>query len=287
MMHALTRWASRTAVGLLVFLVSACGSGAPEATPTPVDPRALLERAAREIQAVDSLRFKLQLTGAPAFIDTANIISFVAADGSYAAPDRVQARVSAAVLGVPGQIDVVAAGDDQYYRHILLTGNRWIAEPFSPGFNADRLIRADDGIRRALESLRDVVLVGREDLFGTPVYHISGQASVIDISAVTVGLIRGTGDALASIYIHAETGRVERMVLIQPETASEQHPEPTTWTMELFDYNDPGIVIEVPAVEAEPGTESDTSRAPFALSDVPGALRATAPMPTAEATRQP
>src|SRR5699024_10302059 len=143
-----------------------------------------------------------QLTGAPAFIDDSGIISFVSADGTYLAPDRVQAKVSAAVLGVPGQIDVVAVGDEQFYKHIVLTGNRWLNEQFSPGFNAEQLIRSDDGIKRALRSLTGIVYNGVEDLFGTSVHHIHGDAPVADISAVTVGLIRGEGQASADIYVN-------------------------------------------------------------------------------------
>lgn len=242
---------------MILGALTACGGNSkPEAA--PADARVLLEQAAEGLGEVDSLHFKLQLTGAPAFIDNSNIISFVSADGSYVAPDRVQAKVSAAVLGVPGQIDVVAVGDEQFYKHIVLTGNRWLNQQFSPGFNADQLIRSDDGIKRALRSLTDIIYNGIEDLYGVSVHHIHGNAPVADISAVTVGLIRGEGQATADIYLNVDTGRVERFVLVQPETATRQNPEPTTWTMELFDYNAPDISIaapqvETPEVDATPG----------------------------------
>jgi hypothetical protein len=268
-MHNLSQ-ARYLLIGLILALVAACGGNATEA-PLP-DPRALLDAAAKAIQQVKTVRFKLQLTGAPAFIDTNKIISFVSADGSYIAPDRVGAKVSAAVMGVPGQIEIVAVGDDQYYKHIVLTGNRWLKKQFSPGFNADKLIRSDQGIRRAIETLKGIKMVGREDLFGTPVYHISGQASIVDISAVTVGLIRGTADAQVDVYLDVNGTNVERIVLVQPETVSAEYPDPTTWTMELFNYNDPSITIEVPQVE----TPVPTNPA--------GGLPAIA---TAEATQQP
>lgn len=252
---------------MMAVALAACG-GPAAPSPTPVDARAMLEQAAVGLGEVQTLRFKLQLTGAPAFIDDSGIISFVSADGSYVAPDRVEAKVSAAVLGVPGQIDVVAVGDEQYYKHIVLTGNRWLNEQFSPGFNADTLIRSDDGIKRALRSLSDVEYLGLEDLFGVQAHHIRGNAPVADISAVTVGLIRGEGLALAEIYLNADTGRVERFVMVQPETASEQEPEPTTWTMELFDYDNPDISIATPEV-ATPDAAS-TDAAPGLTPGVPG-----------------
>jgi hypothetical protein len=256
---------SQAAIILVCLMLAAC-SGAPAATPTPPpDPRALLSAAAAGIQAVSALRFKLQLTGAPAFIDDANLISFNSADGVYVAPDKVSARVSAAVGGVAGQIDIVAVGNEQYMKHILLTANRWLNMQFSPGFNADQLIRGELGIKYALNALTDLTYNGVVDLFGTRVHHISGKASVADISAVTVNLIRGTGIANAEIYINAANGRVERIVLVQPETANAQQPEPTTWTMELFDYDDRSISVEVPQAERLPTVTPSVLGAPDAL----------------------
>lgn len=246
----------------LMLLVTGCGGGA-ATTPTPQstpDPLILLQKAAQDIQNVTSLRFKLQLTGAPAFIDTAKIISFVSADGGYTAPDKVGAKVSAAVSGVPGQIDIVAIGDLQYFKHIVLTGNRWLQQDFSPGFNADKLIRGEEGLKKALNSMRSVTLEGVEDLFGVQVYKVSGVASVAEISAVTAGLIQGTGDATATIYVRVDNGQVERMVLVQPETVTERYPDPTTWTMELFNYNDPGVTVEAPTDAATVDTPTPISK---------------------------
>jgi len=273
-MHSL-----RVALVLMCFMLVACSAPAASPTPPP-DPRTLLSAAAADIQAVSALRFKLQLTGAPAFIDDANLISFSSADGVYVAPDKVSARVSAAVAGVAGQIDIVAVGNDQYMKHILLTANRWLNMQFSPGFNADQLIRGDLGIKYALNALTDLTYHGVVDLFGTQVHHISGKASVADISAVTVNLIRGTGTANADIYINVANGRVERIVLVQPETATDQHPEPTTWIMELFDYDDRSISVEVPQVESVPTATPSALSAPDALPTLPSRA-------TPEATQAP
>lgn len=258
----------RVALVLIWFMLAACGAPAASPTPPP-DPRALLSAAAADIQAVSALRFKLQLTGAPAFIDDANLIAFSSADGVYVAPDKVSARVNAAVGGVAGQIDIVAVGEQQYMKHILLTANRWLNMQFSPGFNADQLIRGELGIKYALNALTDLTYRGEVDLFGVRVHHISGTASVADISAVTVNLIRGTGVANADIYLNVANGRVERIVLVQPETVSEQHPEPTTWIMELFDYDDRSISVEVPQAESAPTVTPSLLGAPDALPTLP------------------
>ncbi len=123
---------------------------------------------------------------------------------------------------------------------------RWLKIPFAPNFNADTLIRSEKGIKRALKSLQEAKLIGREDLFGTQVYHIRGKAPIADISAITVNLIQGTGDAIVDVYIAVDTKRVDRMVLTQPNTVTAQYPDPTAWTMEVFDYADPSIKVDVP-----------------------------------------
>jgi hypothetical protein len=261
-----------------VGMLSACGGNAATEAPLP-DAVTLFQSAADEIQQIASLRFKLQLTGAPAFVDTANVISFISADGSYAAPDRVAAVVKAEVLGLSSQIDIVAIGDKQYWKHEVLTARKWIDQPFSPGFNADKLIRSEDGIKKALRSMRDVKMVGKIDRFGVQVYHITGKANTADISALTVGLIRGTGEATVDAYMRVDTGRVDTLVLVQPETITPQTPNPTTWTLELFDYAAADIVITPPPDVAATGGSGGL--APGVIPNT-GTVEA-----TAEATAQP
>jgi LppX_LprAFG lipoprotein len=266
-------WATLVVAGFLLILAGCGGNQAASPTPLP-EPKALLDVAAQTIQNARSVRFKLQLTGAPAFIDLNNLISFVSADGAYVSPDKVTGKVSAAVAGISGTIDIVAIGDDQYYKHTILTGNQWLKDAFSPGFNADRLIRGDQGIRKAIDSLKNLQYVGTQDLFGVQVHHIQGTAAVADIQAVTVGLIRGTGEATVDVYLNVETGNLERMTLLQAETATKENPEPTLWTMEFFDYDKPDIVIEVPQQVQIPATPG--------LLGVPGA-----PSTTPAETPQP
>jgi hypothetical protein len=232
-------------ITLFVTLVSACGS-APQATPTLPAPTDLLRKAADDIQSVTSLRFKLQLTGAPAYVDFNNTIAFVSADGAYVEPDRVQAKVVARLLGVPGEVDVVAIGDAQYMRNAILTAGRWLEQQFSPGFNAETLIKSEAGIESAIRAFFEVQMVGRTSLFGVEVYHITGKARAADIDALTVGLIRGA-DVVADIYLNVTTGRVEQVRMVQPETKTETL-EATTWTLEIFDYNATNITIDKPEV---------------------------------------
>ncbi len=266
---------------MLVLLVSACTGGSATPTPAP-DPNALLIKAASDFKALKAVRFKLQLAGAPAYVDDHNTIAFVSAVGSYTEPDRVQAKVVARLLGVPGEVEIVAIGDSQWYRNAVLTGNRWLNQVFSPGFNAAKLIRSDQGIENALKTLKGVELIGAEDLFGVQTWHIRGRATAADIAALTVGLIRGK-DVVADLFINIQTGRVERVVLVQPETKTDQEPLPTTWTVEIYDYNAPDVKIDAPPAATAQAT-ADGSGIGLPTS-IPLALVSPTPLPTIEATQ--
>jgi hypothetical protein len=264
-MLRLVRW--WPALGIIA-LVAACAGTA--ATPTEVplpDPQTLLNKAAAEVRNVKSVKIKLQLTGAPSYVDPpqtpggpGNTIAFVSADGAYQAPDRVQAKVVAKILGLAGEVDVIAIGDDQWMRNKILTADRWIKQIFSPGFNAARLVSSDQGIEAALKALKDVKMVGRENVDGVQMYHITGRASGVDIAALTVGLIRGS-DVLADIYIVVDTGRVDRVTLVQPDTVTEKEPKPTTWQLEIFDYNADVKIVSPEAVATGAATLPATGQA--------------------------
>jgi hypothetical protein len=225
-------------LSMSIIVLSACNT--PTATPTEVplpDARTLLSNAAKEVQNAKSVRIKLQLTGAPSYVDPpGNTIAFVSANGAYQAPDRVRASVVAQIMGLAGEVEVIAIGDDQWMKNKILTADQWVKRIFSPGFNAAKLISSDQGIQSALGALKEVKVVAKENIDGVEMYHIHGDATGSDIAALTVGLIRGS-DVVVDIYVVIDTGRVDRVVMVQPDTITKEQTVPTTWMLEIFDYN--------------------------------------------------
>ena len=70
-MRLARRWAliPPMMVAILVVILAACNP-APQTTPTPPpDPQGLLNKAAQEVQNAKSVHIKLQLTGAPSYVD--------------------------------------------------------------------------------------------------------------------------------------------------------------------------------------------------------------------------
>jgi hypothetical protein len=245
---------------MLVVLLAACTGQATEA-PLP-DAASLLKKAADEVQVVKSFKVKLQVTGAPSYVDpptipggTGNTIAFISADGYYVAPDKVSASVVATIFGIPGKVDVIAVGDNQWMRNQILTAGQWIERIFSPGFNAQTYISSDTGIQAALKAFKDIKVIGRENIDGVQMYHITGKASSADIAVLTFGLIYGS-DVLIDVYIPVDTGRADRIIITQPDTVSDKYPKPTTWTMEMFDYN---ADLDIAAPAAPIATPQSTS----------------------------
>lgn len=258
-------WSNLLIGGLLISLtVAACQ---PNTAPLP-DPKTLITKAATDIKQVNSIRFKLQLTGAPAFVDFNKTIAFVSADGAYLGPDRISAKVVARLLGVPGEVEVIAVGDSQYMKNAVLTAGQWLQQEFSPGFNAERFIRSESGVAKAIEAFYDLKMEGRTSLFGTEVYHITADAKSTDIDALTFGLVRDT-DVKVDIYINTKTERVEQVVLLQPGTKTATE-EDTKWTLDIFDYDAAAITIIEPAV-------ANAQATPAFVPIKPGQLLPTSP----------
>jgi hypothetical protein len=255
-------------VVLVMLLVTGCSAASqPTATPVP-NAEAMLDKAATEIRNAQSFKIKLQVAGAPAYIDavvmpggSTNSIAFVSTDGSYSAPDKVSARVIANLMGIPGKVDIVAIGMDQYINSPLLTAGNWTQQVFSPDFNAEKLIASDTGIAATIKALKGFTVSGPEAVDGTPMYRLKGKATSAEITALTIGLISGK-DVELEIFIAVETGRIDHVVIVQPGTETKTDPQPTTWTLELFDYNVAVTITPPPSVEQAPASTQASSDAP-------------------------
>ncbi len=255
---------------ILVMVLSAC-AGNPTATPAP-DPATLLKTAATEIEHSTSFKIKLQVTGALSYVDPpANRIAFVSANGLYVAPDRLSASVVAKIGTIPGEVDVIAIGNQQWMKNQVLTLGQWVSGIFSPGFNAGNLISSDAGIQSALNSLQDVKYVGVENVDGTDMIHLTAVGNGPQVASLTVGLIRGAVVNM-DVYIVPDTHRVDRVIMVQPDTVSTSEPNPTTWTLEIYDYNAPAQ-IAAPTSGRTP-TALATVRATTAATQSPASTEA-------------
>ena len=255
---------------LLICLVTLLAAGCQQATPeAPPDPLELVTEAAENIREMNTFRMVAEQSGAPYFIETdLGRVNFRRAEAAYVAPSEIQAEVRVLVLGGVAQVvDIFSRGENQWYRNDILTQDRWFNAPFSPGFNPESLIAEEGGFQASLAALIDMTFVGLETLeSGAPVYHVEATASGPDVTALMANLVAMTGIVDVDVYIHREEAVPVRFVIREPESITEDEPEPTTWTIDIFDFNaeieledpatDPSTIELAPPLDLTPADES-------------------------------
>ncbi len=222
----------------LLLVLAACSSDSP--TESPPDPLALVTEAGNNIRAAETFRMEVLSGGAPYAVETdfgANVF-FRQAKAQYVSPETLQGNVRLIVAGIPADVDIFSRGEAQWYRNTVLTGGEWLSQPFAQGFNPQALIADDTGFQAALNSLINLEYVGQANLEDrTAVHHLKGTADGRDISALLAGIIAVEGNAEVDVYIDRELRIPVRFIIRLPETVSETEPEPTTWTVDVYDLN--------------------------------------------------
>jgi hypothetical protein len=253
-----------------VILLAACQTAA--TTEAPPDPLTLVTEAAENIRDTNTFRMQVEADGAPYYIltDLGNV-EFVRAQAQYVAPDVMQATVRLIAAAIPTEVDVFSRGDNQWYRNDILTGARWFNAPFSPGFNPRTLIAEETGFQKSLQALIDMAYVGQETLeSGENVYHLHATAQGEDVTALLAGLIYMTGAVEVDVYIGVDSRRPARFIITQPNTATEAQPEPTKWTIDIYDVNAPAEIddpeLENPIVQVTDDADA-TAEATQAAAD--------------------
>ena len=222
--------------GLLLLLLAACAGPATEEV---VDPVELITEASENIRDTESFRMSVTRSGAPYVVATdLGDVDFRRAVAQYVAPNILQASVRLVAGGLPAEVDIFSRGTNQWYRHALLTANLWFNAPFAEGFNPEALISEDEGFQTALHSLINLSYEGVKTLEdGTPVHHLKGRAHGEDIAALLANMVVASGEVMVDVFIDQETLVPARFIVVQPDTITETEPEPTTWTVDVYDIN--------------------------------------------------
>ncbi|MEQ8675198.1 MAG: LppX_LprAFG lipoprotein [Aggregatilineales bacterium] len=234
---------------ILMLVLAACGgtgddqsSTEGEATLVGDDPVGLLTSAAMNIRAAETFRLDVQQTGADYEVlitlnNEVTAVKFRRAVAQYVNPDTVEGTVRVIAGIVPIDVDIFSNGFAQWVRFI---GTSWILEDFAPGFNAETLIAQDTGFQAALAALTDLDNQGETSLDdGTGVYHLSGIADGDAVTSLLVGMIEAEGMIPVDVYIDRDSLYPSRIVIHQVDNATEEHPEGTTWTIDVYDIDAP------------------------------------------------
>ncbi|HEX4984185.1 MAG TPA: LppX_LprAFG lipoprotein [Ilumatobacteraceae bacterium] len=231
----------RVGAGVACLALTGCaGSDEPEGDPLPAESTAILTASARAMGDVTSVRFTLDRSGSPVYIDTFESLALDSVDGRFTAPASADAVLTVEVDGsLKTQLGAVAI-DDTVWLSNPVTG---IFEPLPDGYDIDpsRFFDPEGGWRPLLAELQDPVLVGEVDRDGER-YQISGVAPADNIEIISAGLVRDQ-DVAIDFWIHTVTGLVTAA-----EFTTTYRGADTDWVLELGDYGET-FEIEPPQVE--------------------------------------
>jgi len=244
-------------VGLLLLsaLIAGCGGDDTDSETLP-EASTLLEEAVDNLESASSFEMQVGVSGYPVIIAIDGLglpeetaLAFKYASGVFAAPDSLQASVEFSVGDVTAAAELIAIGREQYLQMNLLTGSRWLNQELIAGFSSSSLLSTDTGIPHALRNVSGLTMDGKKDLDGLDVYHLTGKVQATDVNALTFGLINTqTGELDIEIYVLADERQVEQVVLREPLPPQVQDEEPTTWTINIMNYNEP-VEISTPVTE--------------------------------------
>ena len=220
----------RLAIGIVVAVLAGGCAEDLGGTPLPTDAAALGAASAEAMGQVTSVRFALDRTGAPVFIDPAKSLSLDTIEGRFSAPGSADALVKVTVNGSLSTKLGAVAIDDEVWMSNPITGE---FETLPAGFDIDPSLFFDpkDGWRPLLEGLEDLQFVGEEDRDGTR-YHLTGVAPATEMQSITAGLVRGQ-DVELDLWLHPVTGLV---TAVEFETTFDGAT--SMWVLELFGYGD-------------------------------------------------
>lgn len=227
-------------LGVIVLLLAAlAGCSSAQPTEAPPNPQVLISEAAANIRSSETFRMAVERSGAPYLVDTdLGMVVFRRAIAQYVAPNMLQATVRLIAAGLPADVDIFSRGENQWYRNTILTANQWLNAPFALGFNPETLIAQETGFQAALSALIDLQYMGITTLEdGASVFHLKAEADGHDVAALLAGMIEATGTVLVDVYIDEALRIPVRFVIVQPDTITETEPEPTTWTVDVYDIN--------------------------------------------------
>jgi lipoprotein LprG len=221
-------------------MIAACGSDAePEGEPLPADADTILAAASTSMGEVTSVRFRLERSGAPLYIDEFEKIRLDELEGRYEAPSSADALLDVTVNGAtPARLGAIALEEEVWLSNPI-TGT---FEPLPDGYDIDPTAFFDPtgGWRPLLAEIEDAELVGEEDRDGVR-YHVRGTAPAARMEAITAGLV--DQEITVDFWLRRDSGLVTAS-----EFTTTFEGASTAWVLELSDYGEE-FEIEAPDVD--------------------------------------
>ena len=192
----------------------------------------ILTDAADRLEDSESMAFTMELEGTT-YVDEANTIQLLGAEGIMQRPDRVDVTFTALVLGRQQiSIRMITIGEEAWITDIV-TG-KWVTSPPEFGYNPAILYDDELGLGPVMSRMDDPKLEDSEKIDGHEAWHISATVDGEVTSAMTSGTMRGTTQDL-DLWIDKKTNDILRIRIAEP--VDEDIEDPAVWTLNLFDHN--------------------------------------------------
>ncbi|MEM7111509.1 MAG: LppX_LprAFG lipoprotein [Chloroflexota bacterium] len=227
-----------------VFLFIACNTPPPPTLDLPVTE--IVAQSAARMQTLQGFRFVIDRSGAPAYVDPNETISFAQAIGDYVAPDRARATVRVILPGLVTELNIISIDAVQWETNVA-TGE-WEELPPNWGFNPTVLFDNEVGLQAVLASdLSAVEFMGTEFIEDGPseaLYALRGQAAGERLFQMSNGLI-GPDSVQVRLWIAPETFELHRIIATEPVADAD---EPSIWQVDFSEF-DRVVEIAPPVVE--------------------------------------
>ncbi|MFC2059103.1 LppX_LprAFG lipoprotein [Chloroflexota bacterium] len=222
---------------LITALLPACGNGV--SLTSSLTAREIIDRSCIEMEEVNSFGFDLTHDGGgtPIIIG----LDMTQAAGMIVKPDRLQATVSATMLGMFFEFEVITIGEATYITNPLSKEKEW--QPLSSDFKGVELFDPDAGVIAIMKGLADVSRLDDEKAAGVNCYKLKGSidsGTLISIFGSTV--LEGVAIAI-EVWIGSEDLLVHQITFEGQITESEEPG--IIRTLKLSDFDKP-VTIEIP-----------------------------------------
>ncbi len=223
---------------LLIIAVTAvaCGGSNGDIAAAPAAEQ-LLADAGIAMRNVETVRFDIEVQGAPVSLDGSGLLTGRSAVGDYRSPGSFRAVVQGRAAGIPIEIGAIAIGPDKWITNPL-TGT-WEALGVDNAFDPLRLFARDGGIGDLLATGVAAPLVVDAD--GNR-FAVAGTVDGADVQVITAGLIE-EDDVQVTVWIDDGTWLVSEMTF-----TTGAGDDASNWTVLLSGY-DAEVTIAPPPLD--------------------------------------
>jgi hypothetical protein len=222
-----------TCMMIILVALTACGKAQAEQLP----PHEILARSAERMTSLAGFEFLIERSGASAFLDPAQTISFRRAEGNFVSPSRVHATVRVIAPGLVTEVQIISIEGKQWETNLV--SGQW--QPSDPRytFNPALLFNVENGIPFVLaQELMNPVLLGIEELPEIPgekLYALEASLQGDSAYQMTFGMI-DKETLHIKLWVNPDTFDLYRFVLIDPADPGDE--EDTTWQIDFWNFGD-------------------------------------------------